>query len=129
VRRLIFARRVSTPCNHVARTFAFGEAVAERQRIAYDRELFYVAAMLHDLGLSRLARGAERFESRFGSPWRVRAFAVLTFDRLFELVGRHGPPFAGQSNRGLGVAAQGTSVKATEICTKLMQPIGASRHS
>jgi hypothetical protein len=59
-----FAKRVSTPClfNHVARTFAFGEAAGDAQKLKYDRELFYIAAILHDLGLSSLARGAGRFE-------------------------------------------------------------------
>jgi len=59
-----FAKGVMTPClfNHVMRTFAFGEVAGQAQRLKYDRELFYISAVLHDLGLSNLAQGAERFE-------------------------------------------------------------------
>jgi hypothetical protein len=59
-----FARRASEPClfNHVMRTFAFGAAFAEARRITIDRELFYVAAVLHDIGLTELAPRGQRFE-------------------------------------------------------------------
>ena len=59
-----YARRVSTPClfHHVMRTHGFGVAAGEAQRQRYDPELFFVAAVLHDLGLSALATGASRFE-------------------------------------------------------------------
>jgi hypothetical protein len=48
--------------NHVLRTYAFGGLVAARQGMKYDEELFYVGAVLHDLGLTEAYAGPERFE-------------------------------------------------------------------
>jgi hypothetical protein len=44
------------------RTFAFGEVVGQLRGMRYDRELFYIASVLHDLGLSNIATGGQRFE-------------------------------------------------------------------
>lgn len=38
--------------NHVLRTFCFGMVIAHRNHMVIDRELFYLAAVLHDLGLT-----------------------------------------------------------------------------
>lgn len=38
--------------NHSVRSYAFGAAYAERHGLAHDAELFYVSALLHDLGLT-----------------------------------------------------------------------------
>jgi hypothetical protein len=56
------AQRASEPClfNHVMRTFAFGTLAA--RDLAYDAEVFYVAATLHDLGLTASAPRGARFE-------------------------------------------------------------------
>jgi hypothetical protein len=48
--------------NHVLRTFVFGALVGKAQRLRYDEELFFLASVLHDLGLTAEFRGAERFE-------------------------------------------------------------------
>jgi hypothetical protein len=57
-----FAQRASEPClfNHVMRTFAFGTLAA--RGLAHDAEVFYVAAVLHDLGLTASAPRGARFE-------------------------------------------------------------------
>src|SRR3984885_1614035 len=47
---------------HVVRTFVFGALVGQAQNLRYDEELFFLAAVLHDLGLTAEFRGAERFE-------------------------------------------------------------------
>ena len=49
-------------CNHCMRTYFFGELLGQREGLKYDRELFYVAAVLHDLGLTDTFRGEQRFE-------------------------------------------------------------------
>src|ERR1700722_166449 len=56
--------RVSPPVvwTHVVRTFVFGALVGQAQNLRYDEELFFLAAVLHDLGLTAEFRGAERFE-------------------------------------------------------------------
>ena len=48
--------------NHVLRTFVFGALVGKSQSLRYDEELFFLASVLHDLGLTAEFRGAERFE-------------------------------------------------------------------
>jgi hypothetical protein len=47
---------------HVLRTFVFGSLVGGAQGMRYDEELFFLGAVLHDLGLSAEFRAAERFE-------------------------------------------------------------------
>jgi hypothetical protein len=48
--------------HHVLRTFVFGALVGKAQSLRYDEELFFLASVLHDLGLTAEFRGAERFE-------------------------------------------------------------------
>ena len=58
------AREVSAPVvlNHVLRTFMFGRIAAAQAGLKLDAELFFVAAVLHDLGLTERFAGSERFE-------------------------------------------------------------------
>src|SRR5271169_6123146 len=58
------AFRVSPPVvwTHVMRTFVFGGLVAQAQKLRYDEELFFLSAVLHDLGLVAEFRGQDRFE-------------------------------------------------------------------
>ncbi|XYI01916.1 HD domain-containing protein [Sorangium sp. So ce1128] len=58
------AREVSEPYlfHHVMRSYYFGELAGRRHGIAFDRELLYVSAVLHDLGLTERFAGPERFE-------------------------------------------------------------------
>jgi hypothetical protein len=39
--------------NHCMRTFVFGALLAERDHVAYDPEMIFIAAALHDLGLTQ----------------------------------------------------------------------------
>lgn len=48
--------------NHVHRTWWFGEFIGRRRSMKYDRELVYMASLLHDLGLSHAHKGDKRFE-------------------------------------------------------------------
>lgn len=47
-------RELSSPAlyGHCARTWAYAALFAERDRVAHDAELLYLACMLHDLGLT-----------------------------------------------------------------------------
>ena len=56
---LELATRTSQPMvrNHAVRTYAFGAALAARTGLRLDREVFFVAAVLHDLGLNDDLRG------------------------------------------------------------------------
>ena len=48
--------------NHVMRTYAFGRDAAAMQGAQYDREMFFLGAVLHDLGLVEKFIGEGRFE-------------------------------------------------------------------
>jgi hypothetical protein len=60
-----FVSDVSTPLlfDHSRRVFLWGSLFGRQERLAYDPEIFYVAAMFHDLGLVEGQRSEhERFE-------------------------------------------------------------------
>ena len=61
--------------NHCARSFLFADAIGERDGLQFDRELLYLSAMLHDLGLTdAYMDGNQRFELEGAD--RARAFLV-----------------------------------------------------
>ena len=61
---LELARSVSPDflLRHSQRTYVFGALVARSRSIAFEEELAYVAALLHDLGLTHAHGGDRRFE-------------------------------------------------------------------
>ena len=48
--------------NHCIRTYLFGEILGRRDRLKCDRELLYLGAVMHDLGLTERFDGNQRFE-------------------------------------------------------------------
>jgi hypothetical protein len=61
--------------NHCARSFLFADAIGKRDGLQCDRELLYLSAMLHDLGLTdAYLDGNQRFELEGAD--RARAFLV-----------------------------------------------------
>jgi hypothetical protein len=48
--------------NHVHRTWWFAEFIGKKREMKYDRELVFVASLLHDLGLSDAHAADKRFE-------------------------------------------------------------------
>lgn len=48
--------------NHVHRTWWFAEFLGRKREMKYDRELVYLASLLHDLGLSHDHAADKRFE-------------------------------------------------------------------
>jgi HD domain len=49
-------------CNHCLRTFLFGDFLGKRDGLKCDRELLYLGAVMHDLGLTARFAGEQRFE-------------------------------------------------------------------
>jgi hypothetical protein len=89
-------REVSPPwlVNHCLRSYCWGRILAAQRHLAPDDELFYVAALLHDLGLTeRYANGAPCFAIRGAMAARDAAHgAGLTGsrgDRLAEAITLH----------------------------------------
>lgn len=52
----------ATFLNHVHRTWWFAEFLGRKRELRYDRELVYLASLLHDLGLSHDHAANKRFE-------------------------------------------------------------------
>lgn len=48
--------------HHAIRAFLFGDALGRRDGLKYDRELLYLGAIMHDLGLNDRFFGEQRFE-------------------------------------------------------------------
>ncbi len=48
--------------HHCVRTYLFGTLLGQRDGLKYDRELLYLAALMHDLGLTKRFDGEQRFE-------------------------------------------------------------------
>jgi hypothetical protein len=49
-------------CNHCIRTFLFGDLLGIRDGLKCDRELLYLGAIMHDLGLTERFDAQQRFE-------------------------------------------------------------------
>jgi hypothetical protein len=74
----LLAQRESPPFlfNHACRTHAFAAIFARLDGVPVDRELLYVGAMLHDLGLTDAYQGPRCFENE-------SAAAAAAFARTF----------------------------------------------
>src|SRR5258708_23882122 len=59
-----YARTVSDPFlfHHVMRSALFADLIGRERGVKYDRELLWVSAVLHDLGLTKMAPGEARVE-------------------------------------------------------------------
>ncbi|MGB9307969.1 MAG: HD domain-containing protein [Mycobacterium sp.] len=78
-------RELSSPVlyGHCLRTWAFAELFAQRDRVAHDEELLYVACVLHDLGLT---------ETYDGRDATAKCFAVEGARAAHAVVSAHGHP-------------------------------------
>ncbi len=88
--------RVSPPAllGHCRRTYAFGAAVLQQQGRPFDAELLYIAAMLHDLGLTdEFEDGVTPFEQISADAARRELLtggaAPATADLVHEAIVRH----------------------------------------
>ncbi|MGH1349660.1 MAG: HD domain-containing protein [Methyloligellaceae bacterium] len=72
--------------NHVMRSWAFAEIAGQEQGAVYDRELLYIAAVLHDLGLTDLAPVETRFEVEGADMARAFLSEKGMSDRKIDIV-------------------------------------------
>jgi hypothetical protein len=92
------SERVSPPFlfNHAVRTYAFATLFARRDDVPLDRELVYVGALLHDVGLTPAFYGPRCFENESGVA--AAAFAAdhgwdeLRCERLANAIRLHMHP-------------------------------------
>ena len=86
---------LSTPAlaNHCHRSFVFALAIGSHRKMQFDRELLYIAIMMHDLGLTDAHLGPEPFETRGANA--ARKFCVTNgvdearADRVHEAITIH----------------------------------------
>src|SRR4029078_9847250 len=92
--------------NHGARTFAWALLIADKDRITYDRELLYVGAILHDIGLTERFDGPRCFENEGGAAAaafaRGQGWDALRAERLAEAIRLHMHPRCGPEDGAEG---------------------------
>jgi HD domain len=114
--------------NHCARSFLFADAIGKRDKLQYDRELLYLSAILHDLGLTdRYLAGDQRFELEGAD--RARSFLVehglaepradvvwdaIALNTTFGIALRKGPETA-LAHRGVTADFLGSDVDAERV--------------
>lgn len=119
---------VSRPAlfNHVMRSYYFGRLIRQgRARNEHDDELVFLAAVLHDLGLTRLGRGPRRFEVEGAEAaanfLREKQYQELGVRRIWDAIALHTTdlnPYRGEEEHMLqaGVVAdvQGIGIERIE---------------
>ena len=55
--------------NHAIRTLVFGALVGQQQKITFARELFFLGAIFHDLGLTERSDGLEKSPEVTAYTW------------------------------------------------------------
>lgn len=100
------AQTVSEPFlfNHVCRTYAFGKLVGHAGEMKYDDEAFFVAAMLHDLGLTnKFANTTHRFEVAGAEAAKLflseRGWSDSRIELVWDAIALHSTPDIPQMKR------------------------------
>lgn len=108
--------------NHGFRSFAFGAALGRREGLKFDRELLFLAAIMHDLGLTKRFDGPDPFELQGARTARTfllkegvdekRADLVHEAIALHASVGEatHGAPEVKLCHYGTGVDVAGLRI-------------------
>jgi hypothetical protein len=113
--------------NHCMRTFVFGALLAERDHLAYDQEMMFVGATLHDLGLTtRYATpdhsfemdGADAAKAFLISRGVTEARAELVWNAIAlhtSLLVEHQAPQVGLVGSGAGADVFGSEIKSLPL--------------
>jgi hypothetical protein len=111
---------------HSERSYQFAAAFAASDGVELDDEVLYLGTVLHDIGLSPVADGSERFEVRGANV--VRALLLdygMERDRVANVwdciamhastpLARHKSPETRFANRGIALDVRGTGAEALE---------------
>ena len=73
-------------CNHCIRTFLFGDLLGIRDGLKCDRELLYLGAIMHDLGLTERFDAQQRFEVNGADAARAFVLEHGLSDEKAEIV-------------------------------------------
>ena len=118
---------------HCHRTYLFGALLGTRDGLKWDPELLFVAAMLHDLGLTELAGGEGPFEQRGASAaqswlnqqgWpEQRAAAAAKAIRMHLDVGRAGRERPEVALLHFGAAADAIGMRVEDISPQMVAEV------
>src|ERR1700744_6477872 len=90
---LVARAHSATLLNHVHRTWWFAEFLGRKRAMKYDRELVYLASLLHDLGLSPEHAADKRFEVDGADAARrflhAHDYAPAKTDRVWDAIALH----------------------------------------
>lgn len=110
---------------HCHRSYLFGALLGTRDRLPWDPEVLYVAAMLHDMGLTDSTEGADPFEQRGATAARSwlreqgwpepRAAVVAAAIRMHLDVGRAGRERPEIALMHFGAAADAIGMRLEDI--------------
>lgn len=82
--------------NHNLRTYIFGAKMAQKIGVKYDVELGFISSVLHDIGLTPVADGDERFEidgADYARRFLVdRGLSEAKADRVWDAIVLHTVP-------------------------------------
>lgn len=118
---------------HSYRAYLFGALLGMRDRLDWDPELLFVAAMLHDLGLTEFLSGPEPFEQRGAAAADVwlrdrgwpeeRAGVVAKAIRMHLDVGRAGKERPEVALLHFGTAADVTGMRLEDIHPRTVEEV------
>ena len=111
---------------HSERSYQFAAAFANTDGVELDDEVLYLGTVLHDVGLSPVADGSERFEVRGANL--VRSLLLdhgMERDRVANVwdciamhastpLARHKSPETRYANRGIALDVRGSGAEALE---------------
>jgi HD domain len=126
---------VSPPflCHHCIRTFLFGNLLGQRDGLKYDRELLYLGAVMHDIGLTERFDGEQRFEVDGADA--ARAFVLehglsdekaevvwdaIAFHTSIGIASRKQPEIALVH---LGAFADGLGMRISDISSEIVEQV------
>jgi hypothetical protein len=84
--QLVTEVSTTSVCNHCIRTFLFGDLLGIRDGLKCDRELLYLGAIMHDLGLTERFDAEQRFEVNGADAARAFVLEHGLSDEKAEIV-------------------------------------------
>src|SRR6476661_2420234 len=127
-----FATRSYEPflLNHCLRAFVFADALGARSGLVYDRDVLYLACLLHDLGLASSAPVATRFEVEGADAARVfldsRGVGAKEQEIVWDAIALHTTPVIPQRKCAeialcqMGIALDVGAAKVDLLPTELL---------
>ena len=113
--------------NHCLRTYLLGSLAGQRTGMTVDPELLYLAAILHDLGLTPQFEGPERFEVDGADAARhfclTQAVAPAHADVVWDAIALHATPgIAARKSPEAALVQLGAGMDVLGLGRELIEP-------